>query len=125
MVSETDQAAQQAAQRRAAPAEAATLADVLVAAAEVADQARDLVASVGRVGEREAAMLAGVAEQARDRALSDDFLQEVRAQPILRGLRHSAHRAVDLGFDAAGAGLRLGSEALDSFLRTPRRETDR
>ncbi len=100
------------------------LDDVLQTAADLAEQLRETAVASARVGEREAEMLVNIGENVRDRAVNEELLAEARKMEVVDSLRRSAHRAVDLGIDAVGVALRVGSDAVDSFLSTPRRSLD-
>ncbi len=91
--------------------------DVLDAARQLATQLREATREVGRLGERELAMIVGAGEDARDRIISHDMLVEARRNPIVAGLRQSTHRGFDLGFDAIAVSVQAGSDLLDTVLR--------
>lgn len=93
------------------------LDDVLSAASKLATQLREAADGVARLGERELAMIIGTGEDVRDRIISSEQLAEARRGPIVAGLRKSAHRGLDLGFDAAAVGVQAGSDLLDTVLR--------
>lgn len=98
----------------------AGLEDVIRAATRLATPLRDAVAAAGSVAEREAAMLATVAEDVRDRVIAAERLKAVRGDELLEGFRRSAHRGVDLAFDVAGTFMTAAGDAVDAFAKAPR-----
>lgn len=106
--------------REAALQDSTGLEDVVRSVRVLARQARELVEQTGGVAERELAMALTVAEELRDRVVSKEKLEESRAQPLLKALRVDAHRAVDLGFDAAALSYTVAVEAVETFLDRPR-----
>jgi len=104
--------------------DAAGLEDVIRSVRVLARQARELVEQAGGVAEREVAMALTVTEDVRDRVVSKDALTKARQQPLLRGLRQDAHRAVDIAFDAAATVYVFGVEIVEGFLDRPRTSGD-
>jgi hypothetical protein len=100
--------------------DAAGLEDVIRAAAKLADQARELATNAGSVTEREIAMLTTIAEDVRDKVIAQDRLKLAREGEVLQGLRRSAHRTVDLAFDAAGTLTTAAIDVVGAILNTPR-----
>jgi len=100
------------------------LEEVVRAARDLARQARLTVEQAGGVAERELAMLLSVSEELRDRVATPEVLRRGREQPLFRRLRGDAHRAVDLGFDAAASGYVLAVETVENFLDRPRPPLD-
>lgn len=98
----------------------AGLEDVVRAAGRLAEQLRDLATATGTVAEREAAMLATIAEDVRDRVIAAERLQTARKDDVLAGFRRSAHRGVDLAFDVAGTAITAASDAIGAFANAPR-----
>lgn len=98
----------------------AALDDVLRTAGEVADRLREAAGAVGRLGERELAMIVGIAEDVRDRTIAPERLASARRRETLAGVRRSTHRGVDLGFDAAAVGIDVAMDFLEAALRRPK-----
>lgn len=92
------------------------LENVREAARDLANRLRDTTVSIGEFATDELAFAVGIAEDIRDRAVSPELLKEAQALPVLRSLRQTSHRVVDLGFDAVSVGVKLGSDAVDDFL---------
>jgi hypothetical protein len=103
--------------------DAAGVEDVMRSVRVLARQARELVEQTGGVAERELAMLLTVAEDARDRLLSEESLRKSRAHGLFKPLRADAHRAVDLGFDAVVTVYCFAVETVENFLDQPRTTT--
>ena len=99
------------------------LEDVIRTAGEVADKVRDAAGSVARLGERELAMLVGIAEDIRDSVVARERLESARRIETIQGVRRSAHRSVDLGFDAAAVGVDVGIDFIDAAFRRPNRKS--
>lgn len=97
------------------------LESVSLAARELAANVRRSSVALGELVKDQLAVAVAIAEDIRDRTVTPELLREARAVPVLSGLRVTSHRVVDLGFDAAGIGIRLGSDAVDQFL-APRSE---
>jgi 4-hydroxy-3-methylbut-2-enyl diphosphate reductase len=105
----------------AAPVDtAAGLNDVVRTARNLARQARRTVEDAGGLAERELAMLLNVSEKLRDRLANPKALAQGREHALFAGLRHSTHRAVDLGFDAVATGYVFTVETVENFLDQPR-----
>ncbi|MBN1240197.1 MAG: hypothetical protein JXB36_16955 [Gammaproteobacteria bacterium] len=100
----------------------AGLEDVIRAAGRLAEQLRDVATTTGTVAEREAAMLATIAEDVRDRVIAAERLSAARQDEVLAGFRRSAHRGVDLAFDVAGTFVTAASDAFGAFVSAPRKE---
>ena len=98
----------------------AGLADVVRSVRVLARQSRELVEQAGCVAERELAMALSVTEDVRDRLVSKEALEKARSQALLRGLRHDAHRAVDIAFDAAATLYVFSVDLVEAFLDQPR-----
>jgi hypothetical protein len=96
------------------------LESVTQAARDLAESLRRGTIVAGNLAERELSIVIGLAETIRDQTVSEPLLKRARAVPVVRGLRVSSHRALDLGFDALGVSLTLGSGAVDAFLSAPR-----
>ena len=94
------------------------LADVLDSARQLATQLRGAARGVGQLGERELAMIIGTGEDVRDRVISEELMAKARQDPLVASLRQTAHRGLDLGFDAMAVGVQAGSDLLDTVLRT-------
>jgi hypothetical protein len=92
------------------------LENVLSSARDVAQRLREATVSVGEFSEEELAFVVGLAEDIRDRTISQELLKEARELPVLGGLRVTTHRMVNLGFDAVSVGVKLGSDTFDDFL---------
>jgi|SRR5690554_868887 len=103
----------------------AGLEDVIRAAARLAEQLRDVATTAGTVAEREAAMLATIAEDLRDRVIAAQRLESARKDEVLAGLRRSAHRGVDVAFDIAGTMITAASDAFGAFVSAPRKSEPR
>lgn len=95
------------------------LADVLDSARQLAAQLRGAARGVGRLGERELAMIIGTGEDVRDQAIGEELMAKARQDPLVASLRQTAHRGLDLGFDAIAVGVQAGSDLLDTVLHTP------
>jgi len=95
------------------------LDDVIRTAGDVADRVREAAASVARLGERELAMLVGIAEDIRDRTVARERLDSARKIETIASLRQTAHRGVDLGFDMAAVGVDVSVDFVDAALRRP------
>jgi hypothetical protein len=102
-----------------ANADSVGLDDVIRTAGDVADRVREAAASVARLGERELAMLVGIAEDIRDRTVARERLDSARKIETIASLRQTAHRSVDLGFDMAAVGVDVGVDFVDAALRRP------
>ena len=100
--------------------DAVGLEEVVSSVRDLARSARELVEQAGGLAEKELAMLLTVGEEVRERLVSQDGLKHARSQPLLRALRADAHRAVDLGFDAASVAYVTAVDAVESFLDQPR-----
>jgi hypothetical protein len=96
----------------------AGLSSVIQAAADLALKARELVEQAGTVAEKELSMVLRLAEEARDGVVSTHSLERARKIPLLHDLRHDAHRAVNLGFDAAAVAYMSGLDLLDGFVKS-------
>lgn len=94
---------------------------VSAAARELAENVRRSSVALGTVVEEQLAVAVDIAEDIRDRAVTEELLRDAREVPVLKGLRVTSHRVVDLGFDAVGIGVRLGTDAVEQFL-SPRSE---
>jgi hypothetical protein len=103
----------------------AGIEDVIRATGALAEQLRDVTQSAGGVAEREAAMLATIAEDLRDRVIAAERLQQARNDDVLGGLRRSAHRGVNLAFDVAGTLLTAASDAVGAFANAPRSDAQK
>ncbi len=99
------------------------LEDVVRSVRDLARSARELVEQAGGVAEKELAMLLTVGEDVRERLVSPEGLKHARSQPLFRALRADAHRAVDLGFDAAAVAYCTAVDAVETFLDQPRPRT--
>ena len=102
-----------------ANADSVGLDDVIRTAGDVADRVREAAASVARLGERELAMLVGIAEDIRDRTVARERLDSARKIETIASLRQTAHRGVDLGFDMAAVGVDVSVDFVDAALRRP------
>jgi hypothetical protein len=100
----------------------AGLEDVIRTAGRLAEQLRDTARTAGSVAEREAAMLATIAEDVRDRVIAAERLKTARDDEVLAGFRRSAHRGVDLAFDVAATLITAASDAVGAFANAPRND---
>jgi len=94
------------------PHQPAGLATAIGTARTIAGGIREAATTIGRLTDRELAMLVGAAERVRD-MIPAERLAAARSNETVENLRHSTHRGVDIAFDALAIAVWVAGEWLD------------